>query len=384
MALPHLSQATLLMVALRVIYSLLWTAGAVTIVVLICNFSIESITTQWRGGLTTRRQYYGDEDVLRQTTLNSSTINDKCNLSLIRKLQSNSNGFHPLPSSVVAAVKTFVFFIGIGRSGHSIVASILDSHPHIVVSNELNIFEMLDTFLCHGDIDDDKSFILNQIWQRSYTQAMTSLKETSKGYTSAIDGLYQGSYDSHVDVIGDEMGGSTIALYLSNPSRFEDQLIELRSLLNVPIKVFHVIRNPFDNIATKSLHVALKLDYSRFATVKKDNISVTVSDKIIDKEISQYFQFFEAAKVIKHSFNIDTMELHNGDLITTPKVVIRKMCDFLDVHCSDDYLNVTSNKVFNSKSKTRYNIKWNNNQMLLVKENIKRFETLHRYLDFNS
>ena len=170
-----------------------------------------------------------------------------------------TNGFQPLPLSVVDGVKAFVFFIGIGRSGHSIVASILDSHPHMVVSNELNLFKMLNTTLCTAA---DKSFLFNQIWHKSYTQATTSLKDPSKGYTLAIDGLYQGSYASHIDVIGDKMGGSTIALFLSNPAQFESHLSKLRSLLNLPIKVFHVICNPYDNIATKSLHIALKLQYS--------------------------------------------------------------------------------------------------------------------------
>ena len=72
------------------------------------------------------------------------------------------------------------------------------------------------------------------------------------------------------------------------------------------------------------------------------------------------------------------------DLITHPKEVISEMCDFLAVHCTDDYLNVDSNKVFNVVSKTRYNIQWKADQILLIKENIQKFITLHRYLDFDN
>ena len=80
---------------------------------------------------------------------------------------------------------------------------------------------------------------------------------------------------------------------------------------------------------------------------------------------------------------MDMMELHNMDLIATPKAVISEMCSFLAVQCSDEYLDAASNKVFNAVSKTRYNIKWKNEQILLVKQNIQKYETLHRYLDFN-
>ena len=43
--------------------------------------------------------------------------------------------FQPLPLSVINRVKIYVFFVGVARSGHSIVGAVLDSHPHIVISN---------------------------------------------------------------------------------------------------------------------------------------------------------------------------------------------------------------------------------------------------------
>ena len=65
------------------------------------------------------------------------------------------------PLSVINGVKAFVFFIGKGRSGDSIIASILDtvdSHPHMVVSNELNLFKIPNTSWC---ATADKSFLLH-------------------------------------------------------------------------------------------------------------------------------------------------------------------------------------------------------------------------------
>ena len=372
----------------RFVYMLL-IALVVTTTVFIGNFSTKSFSVSSQNTKIRRRRDGKDEiwHLHRRpssvtTRINSSAINavgdDNCvNLSLIRKTSSNAA---PLPLSEVDGIKTFVFFIGIGRSGHSIVASILDSHPHMVVSNELNLFKLLNTTPCAAE---DKSFLFNQIWNKSYTQANTNLKDSSKGYTLAIDGLYQGSYVSHIDVIGDKMGGSTVALFLASPAQFENHLNKLRSLVNLPIKVLHVIRNPYDNIATKSLHLGLKLQYSNFAAVKKSNATIAFSHRLIDKQIAQYFQFYEASEALKHAYKLDMMELHNMDLIAHPKEVISEMCDFLSVHCTDDYLNAASNKVFNVVSKTRYNIQWKSEQVLLVKENIQKFRTLHRYLDFD-
>ena len=65
-----------------------------------------------------------------------------------------------LPRYVIDHVKTFVFFLGHGHSGHSIVASLMDSHPHMVASHELDLF----TKLSKGIIAPNKTKIFNAIW----------------------------------------------------------------------------------------------------------------------------------------------------------------------------------------------------------------------------
>ena len=42
-------------------------------------------------------------------------------------------------------IKSFVMFIGYARSGHSIVAALLDAHSHIAIAHELNIVKIWDT-----------------------------------------------------------------------------------------------------------------------------------------------------------------------------------------------------------------------------------------------
>ena len=69
------------------------------------------------------------------------------------------------------------------------------------------------------------------------------MHSTDKGYSLAIDGLYQGMYDSYIDVIGDKMGGDTSVVYFTDPTEFEHCLNKLHSVTNIPFKVFHVIRN---------------------------------------------------------------------------------------------------------------------------------------------
>ena len=43
------------------------------------------------------------------------------------------------------------------------------------------------------------------------------MHSTDKDYSLAVDGLYQGMYDSYIDVIGDNMGRDTSVVYLLTP-----------------------------------------------------------------------------------------------------------------------------------------------------------------------
>ena len=68
------------------------------------------------------------------------------------------------------------------------------------------------------------------------------MHSTDKGYSLAVDGLYQGMYHSYIDVIGDKMGGDTSVVYFTDPTKFEHDLNKLHNIINIPFKVFHVIR----------------------------------------------------------------------------------------------------------------------------------------------
>ena len=286
----------------------------------------------------------------------------------------------PLPSSIIDEIKTFVFFIGIARSGHSIVAALLDSHPHIVISHELDIFNTVNL----NDSSVSRSSWFNHIWNTSYVKARSSLQSFDKGYSLAIDGLYQGAYQSYIDVIGDKKGGETTTAFLANSKLFQNRLHKLRTLVNLPIKVIHVIRNPYDNIATIAIYRHLHQNHTKVAMTKNSNKTISIKPKLLDYSIHYYFDLYQGAEVMRQQFNLDTMDIHGKDLIANPKVIINKMCDFLQVSCSDNYLDIVSRKVFSSESKTRYNVIWTDEQISKIKENIVKYDSLRQYLHFDS
>ena len=291
---------------------------------------------------------------------------------------SNAHNFEPLPPSVINKIKTFVLFVGISRSGHSIVAAILDSHPHIVVSNELDVFSRIGN-------DSSEFCLLNLIWEKSYRMAnLGGLKRSKKGYSLSVGGSWQGSYQSYINVIGDKHGGKIAKEFMGNPELFQSHLNKLRSLIKMPIKVIHVIRNPYDNIATIALYRHFDQSRINISATRKSNKTISIKAVILEKAISYYFKLFQVSESMRHQFNLDIMDVHGKDLITNPTVIVNKMCDFLRVSCSNNYLNTVGRKIFSSESKTRYKVAWTDEQLSEIRENILKYNTLRRYSDFDS
>lgn len=293
-------------------------------------------------------------------------------------------GLKQLPQPIIDGVKKFVYFIGHCRSGHSIVGSILDGHPHIVISHESKIFRRLAKM----PSEIDKSYIFNTIWTSAYMSARESgirtikSRANGKGYTLAVGGLYQGEYESYIEVIGEKKAELTTELFLNSPATLEGVINKLRTTVKLPLKVFHVIRNPFDNIATAVLYDNFK--DSLIGKVKRRNEIYTFNSSIIDKEIDTYFRYYQAAEEAEEMFNLDVMVIHGKDFVADPRATIVEMCQFLGVWCSDEYLEVTSKKIFNSESKTRYKMEWEDYQISRVQSYIDKYAKLKRYHDFDA
>ena len=281
-----------------------------------------------------------------------------------------------LPQSVIDRVKTFVFFVGHARSGHSIVGSLMDGHPHMVISHEFDLF----TKLSDGSLVPNKSAIFNGLW-RNTRRALSGLRAKStdgKGYTLFVDGLYQGRYIDHIDVIGDKRGDSTTYLLVTKPNKWSNALNVLRSL-NVTLKVIHVIRNPYDNIATTLMYLRYKDE--NFGDVKKKKLNKQYEFKsgTITGWINGHFSYHRAIERVTKTYNLDVLQIHGKELILDPTGTLLKLCNYLGITCSNNYLEICSNKIYKNESRTRHMIKWTDEHLNMIQQNIEKHSSLKGY-----
>ena len=282
-----------------------------------------------------------------------------------------------LTQQTIEKIKKFSFFLGHPHSGHSIVGTIIDSHPHIVMAHEADIFSRVQKWK-----ECNKTTIFNTIWKTVRTGTILQ-EQTLKGYNLTIDKSYQNTFQDYIDVIGDKKGGWTAQVLLGNPGQWETVYNRIRTAVNLPMKVFHVIRNPYDNVASKVL-----CDYSGdlklCGKLRVSNKTYAVNSRAIDNYIRNYFEVFQAIENAKQEYKLDVLEVHGSDLVANPKKSIGGMFDFLGVSVSDELLNICSKKVFPKESKLRYKIKWQDEQISTVKEYMQNFANLKRYTDFDS
>ena len=131
----------------------------------------------------------------------------------------------------------WVQFVGHPRSGHSLVGALLDAHPDALVAHELDVLRYVE-----AGFDRDRLVALVLRHQRARVAAGHT---SGSGYGYAVPGQWQGRYRRLV-AVGDKKGGRSTRRLRARPRLLDD----LRAAAGVPVKVVHVVRNPFDNIAT--------------------------------------------------------------------------------------------------------------------------------------
>ena len=102
------------------------------------------------------------------------------------------------------SVETFVLFVGYARSGHSLIAAILDSHPEIIIANEFNILENSK----HLFKDPKEESYIRRLWifsalhSLSCSQSIQGLRspKNRSGYSYYIPGGWQGKYRNQIKV----------------------------------------------------------------------------------------------------------------------------------------------------------------------------------------
>jgi len=242
-------------------------------------------------------------------------------------------------------------FIGYPRSGHSLVGSILDTHPNMWIAHELNVLKYIK-----------KKESRSKIWARIIARGkwFKSRNYIWSRYSYKIPGLWQGQFTT-LKVIGDKRGGASTRWLRKNPSLMN----ELQTTMGVPVKVIHIVRNPFDNIATRA----------RGGNERQRE----VDEGRLIRTIKRHFLDIETVHQVKKSGRCEMLEIRNEDFVAAPGENLQMICEFIGVEVTAGYLDKASAIVKKSKTPGRFKVRWSEKAINEVKNRMKFYPFLQGY-----
>lgn len=272
-----------------------------------------------------------------------------------------------------ADLESFVMFIGYPRSGHTLIGSLLDAHPHIMVSNEYDVLKQISNY--HGD--NLPQYILSGIYENCKQHQGQRIQS---GYDYTVPNQYQAGYKDYISVIGDKKGGKTTKRFVENYDVAYGLLTNFKKQINKPIKCLHVTRNPFDNISSMTLRKHCKLmDLTYSTTYFAKMAPIKVDDNLLERMIDKYFSFVKKNEQLSGLDIWQSYQLFTEDLIESPALELSKLCNFLRVFADSDYLEDCASIVMKKVKKTRLIIDWPAEYVERVQINIEKYQILNKY-----
>lgn len=226
----------------------------------------------------------------------------------------------PMPD--LFALRAFVIFIGYPRSGHSLVGALLTAHPDVVISHELDVLRRVRKghsrqAIFEAVIDWDARF--------------TAQGRVDFGFSYAVPGAWQGRA-RRLQILGDKKGGRS-AWWLHDEPWLLDRL---RETVALPVKVIHVTRSPWDNIAT-----------------------IARRGRPLPEATRWYLDNARAVEGIRPRFEADAwLDLRHEALVEDPRGALTQLAAFLGVEADGAWLGACAAAVRPSANRSRDRAAW--------------------------
>ena len=236
-----------------------------------------------------------------------------------------------------AEVETYCMFIGYPRSGHSLVGSLLDAHPDIVIAHELDALK----YLQDGYTRRQLFYLLLK-----KSQDFTATGRIGAGYSYTVPNQWNGRF-RRLKVIGDKRGGRSSRRLGENP----ELLHQLKQVIGINPKLIHVMRNPFDNITTISFRGRMDLE----------------------EAIIRYFTYCAYVMKVKGLVNEKNwFEFKHESFVAHPKLLLTKILEFLGQPPSKKYLCDCASIILKAPHKSRMEGLWTRDLIHRVQNEIAK------------
>lgn len=243
-----------------------------------------------------------------------------------------------------AGVERYCQFIGFPYSGHTLIGSLLNSHPDMVIAHEADALGMLR----EGQTRDG---LFEGLMRAEWRFADGDFRWW--GYDYSVPGQWQGRY-RRLRVIGDKKGGRSARRLQADPSL----LGRLRELVGVPLRMVVNTRNPYDNVA-------------RIASRKRLGL---------DQAIDLYFVFAGGVQqALEQAGPGEAILFQHEEFVGDPAGWLRQLAGFLEVEDPPGWAEACAGLVFESPRRARDEADWTPARRERLAEGLARFDFLSGY-----
>lgn len=250
-----------------------------------------------------------------------------------------------LPQKALAGITRHCLFMGAPRTGQSLVGAMLDAHRNVVMAYELGVPKYL---AAHFSLRQVQLLLM----ANSRHQAARGRRHIH--YSHAIPGQWQGRFE-HVRVIGDKHGEGFLLSMQARPWLAQAVIKRLD-----PLYFIHVVRNPFDAIASIAGN--------------------TRRNKSVGQTISYFERLYATLVTVQRQLAPGRIhELRLEDLQSQPREQLAQVCQFLGVDAPADYLDACASIVLGELPDHRNTVHWDDSSRRGVEALIQKYSFLSGY-----
>jgi hypothetical protein len=242
------------------------------------------------------------------------------------------------------ALRHYALFIGYPRTGHTLLASLLDAHPRMAFANGLDAARY---FIAGFDV---RETAVLSIWN---SRRFTLKGRRSTGYNYVVPGGWHGRWDV-LEVVGDKSGDLFSARLVRDPGAMSRVL----KVLGDKGRFISVLRNPYDTITTMAVRGRMSLE----------------------RAASEYFALSEANARARIQVPASAwLDVRHESLVEQPRGTLRTVLRFLGQSADAAYLDRCSQLIFPEPRRTRDAGAWTAPLRDRVATNLERFPSFAGY-----
>ncbi len=231
-----------------------------------------------------------------------------------------------------AELERFVIFLGYPRSGHSLLGSVLDAHPEMILAHEQDVLR----YLKYGF---DRQRIMALLMRNSMRAAQKG--RDWSGYSYRMPDQYQGTF-RRLRAIGDKKGANTTRRLAKDPTLLD----HLEEKVGLPIRIVHVKREPLDNI-------------SRMVLRDRTRKGRSPSRQDIRKEMEHYLHLRGTVEDIRQgAWEECFIDIELEGLIADPYKEIGSLLEKLHMERDEGHLKASSDLVFDMPRRASSELEW--------------------------